>query len=95
MPKRLTYLSPSGAVMIMDVVCGKHKYTLKNDDYAYLKGEAMGEARDLKGWDKFASTWTRLYDLIDWAIENGTSIRGEDENEKAEQSGPECLLRGK
>ena len=82
MPKRLTYLSPSGAVMIMDVVCGKHKYTLKNDDYAYLKGEAMGEAPNIKGWDKFASTWTRLYDLIDWAIENGTSIRGEDENQK-------------
>lgn len=82
MPKRLAYQSPSGAVMIMVVVCGKHKYTLKNDDYTYLKGKPMGEKPYLKGWDMFASTWTRLYDVIEWAIENGEPVRSKDDNHK-------------
>ena len=73
MPNRLTYSKPNGADMEMVVVCGSDKYTLSNSDVAYLIGKPMGERPNRKGWDEFAIIWTKLYEQIEWAIENGTS----------------------
>ena len=70
MPKRLTFLSPEGAVMTMVVVRGNHKYTLQNSDVAYLKGNPMRDKPNIKGWDEFAGIWKRLYDLVEWAVES-------------------------
>ena len=75
MPKRHEYLSPSGAVITMLISSGGHTYTLITSDYSFIKEETMDAFRGVTGYENFAGVWTKFYDIIKWAVENGETTR--------------------